>query len=48
VAPVGLTSTGLPVGLQIMGPFLEDATTIHLAGALTDEIGGFRPPAGFD
>jgi amidase len=47
VAPVGLTRSGLPVGLQIMGPFLEDATPIHLAGALTEVIGGFRPPPAF-
>src|ERR1700728_185959 len=25
-APVGLTASGLPVGLQIMGPYLEDPT----------------------
>jgi amidase len=47
-SPVGLTRDGLPVGIQIMGPFLEDATPIHLAGALAEVIGGFRAPAGFD
>jgi amidase len=45
--PVGLTSAGLPVGLQIMGPYLEDATPIHLAGALGDLLGGFKAPPGF-
>jgi hypothetical protein len=35
------------VGLQIAGPFLEDATPIALAGHLADLIGGFRPPGDF-
>jgi amidase len=46
-APVGLTGDGLPVGIQIIGPYLEDATPIDLAGKLADVIGGFRPPKGY-
>jgi|HubBroStandDraft_6_1064221.scaffolds.fasta_scaffold70270_2 amidase len=45
-APVGLTRGGLPVGLQIVGPYLEDATPIDIAGRLADVVGGFRPPPG--
>jgi amidase len=48
VAPVGQTSAGLPVGLQIMGPFWEDATSIAFATLLADEIGGFKAPPGYD
>ena len=44
-APVGLSKSGLPVGLQIIGPYLEDATPIEFARLLAEEIGGFRPPA---
>jgi amidase len=47
IAPAGLTQDGLPVGLQIVGPYLEDATPIDLAGRLADLIGGFQPPAGY-
>jgi amidase len=47
VAPAGLTDLGLPVGLQIMGPHWEDATSIKFAELLTDEIGGFVPPPGY-
>lgn len=47
VAPVGLTSEGLPVGLQIVGPYLEDRTPILFAERLADIIGGFRVPPGF-
>jgi amidase len=46
-APVGLTAAGLPVGVQIVGPYLEDATPIAIAGRLADLIGGFKPPPGF-
>jgi amidase len=46
-APVGLTKAGLPVGIQIVGPYLEDATPIDVAGRLSDVVGGFRAPAGF-
>ena len=45
-APVGLTGEGLPVGIQIMGSYLEDATPIDLAARMGDVVGGFeRPPA---
>jgi amidase len=47
IVPVGLTKQGLPVGLQIMGPFLEDGTTISLAGLIADVLGGFQPPPGY-
>ena len=41
VAPVGRTNEGLPVGIQIMGPFWEDATPITFADLLSKEVGGF-------
>ncbi|HET8891360.1 MAG TPA: amidase [Candidatus Angelobacter sp.] len=47
VAPVGRTAQGLPVGIQIMGPFWEDATPITFADLLARETGGFVPPPGY-
>jgi amidase len=44
----GLASDGLPVGIQILGPYLEDATPIDIAARLADVIGGFQVPPGFD
>ena len=45
VAPVGRTSSGLPVGIQIVAPFLEDRMAIDLAGRIAAVVGGFqRPP----
>jgi amidase len=31
VVPVGLSTDALPIGIQIVGPFLHDRTTLHLA-----------------
>ena len=46
--PVRLSRGGLPVGLQAIGPYLEDLTPIRFAALLAKEIGGFRKPAGYD
>ncbi len=43
-APIGLSDDGLPIGIQIIGPYLEDRTTIAFAGLLEREFGGFRRP----
>jgi amidase len=43
--PVTLSSEGLPIGLQAIGPYLEDLTTIQFASLVEQEFGGFeRPP----
>jgi amidase len=44
VAPVGRTDAGLPVGIQIVGPYLEDYTTIDLAARIEAVVGGFQAP----
>jgi amidase len=46
-APIGLSRAGMPIGIQIMGPYLEDRTPIAFAGLLEREFGGFRKPPGF-
>lgn len=42
--PAGRTVGGLPIGAQVIGPYLEDRTTIAFAGLVEREFGGFRPP----
>jgi amidase len=42
--PVGFTRGGLPIGVQVIGPYLEDRTTIGFAGLIEREFGGFRAP----
>jgi amidase len=46
--PVGLSREGLPIGLQAIGPYLEDLTPIRFAALLAREVGGFRKPAGYE
>jgi amidase len=42
--PIGHTDTGLPIGVQIIGGYLEDRTTIAFAGLIEREFGGFVAP----
>ena len=46
--PIGLSPEGLPVGVQIVGPWLEDRTPLKLAELIEREFGGFVPPPMFD
>ena len=44
--PIGLSAEGLPIGVQIVGPWLEDRTTLKLAELIETACGGFVPPPG--
>jgi amidase len=46
--PTGFAPDGLPVGVQIVGPWLEDRTPLKLAELIEREFGGFVPPPMFD
>jgi len=52
-APIGRTDadtgtrTGLPVGIQIVAPYLEDRTALDFAARLAEIHGGFQAPPGF-
>ena len=48
VAPAGLTRAGLPCGLQLIAPYLEDNTAIHFAQLMKDVVGGFQSPPGYE
>jgi len=46
--PVARNPEGLPIGVQLIGAFLEDRTTIALAGMIERELGcAFTPPPGY-
>jgi len=45
--PAGRSQDGLPIGLQAIGPYLEDRTPIHFAALVAQEWGGFYPPPGY-
>ena len=42
--PVALSSDGLPIGVQLVGPWLEDRTPLKLAELIEQSFGGFVPP----
>ncbi|HEY7649523.1 MAG TPA: amidase [Methylomirabilota bacterium] len=46
--PVGLSRGGLPIGLQAIGPYLEDRTPLRFTELIAREWGGFRRPTGYD
>lgn len=46
--PTELSPDGLPVGVQIVGAWLEDRTVLKLAELIEREFGGFVPPPIFD
>ena len=43
-APVGFTSGGLPVGVQVVSPYLHDYRSIAVAGLVSDLVGGYSVP----
>ena len=47
-APIGLTDSGLPVGVQIIGPQYGDLTCLRFARLLEQQYRAFVPPPGFD
>ena len=47
VPPVGRTPAGLPVGMQVVAPYLHDRDAIALAGLIADAAGaGYAVPPG--
>ena len=45
VMPIGRDPGGMPIGMQIIGPRLEDRTSLTFAALVQDVMGGFeRPP----
>lgn len=42
--PAGQTRLGLPIGLQAIGPYLEDRTPLRFAHLVEQKFGGFQPP----
>jgi amidase len=47
VAPIGMSKSDLPIGVQIVGPFHGDRTTLHVAKLLEQHWRSFVPPSGW-
>jgi len=44
VVPVGRNAAGLPVGIQVVAPYLGDLTALFVARRLEEIFGGYEPP----
>ncbi len=44
VPPIGLGASGLPIGIQVVGPYGADYRTIRLAGHIAEQCGGYQVP----
>ena len=44
VVPAGWTDDGRPVGIQVVGPYLGDRTTLEFAKYVESLLGGYRVP----
>ncbi len=44
VVPAGLAADGMPVGVQLIGPYLADRTVLEFARLVEELTGGFRRP----
>ena len=42
--PIATAAQGTPMGIQIVGPFMEDRTTLRFAGLLDELFGSFTAP----
>jgi amidase len=48
VPPLGRTADGLPVGIQVVAPYLHDREAIRAAGLIAEAVGGgYQRPPGF-
>ncbi len=45
--PLEISASGLPVGVTVIGPYLEDRTPLRFAELLEDSFGGFTAPPGY-
>jgi amidase len=44
VVPVGATPSGLPIGMQVVGPFFEDNTSLDVGRRIDAVLGAYRLP----
>ncbi|MFL6205372.1 MAG: amidase family protein, partial [Acidimicrobiales bacterium] len=49
VPPLGRTASGLPVGVQVVAPYLHDRTAVRVAGLIAEVVdgAGYHVPPGF-
>jgi amidase len=48
VVPIGRTAAGLPVGMQVVAPYLQDRRAMRVARLVSEVVGGYEVPPGFE
>jgi amidase len=48
MTPIARTDAGLPVGMQVIAPYLHDRRAIRVSGLVSEVIGGYEVPPGFE
>ncbi len=48
MVPLGTSAEGLPIGLQILGPYCSERDLLHFGRQLMPFIQGFKAPKGFE
>ena len=48
MVPIGRTAAGLPVGMQVIAPYLHDRRAIRVGELVSELVGGYEVPPGFE
>jgi amidase len=48
VVPIDRNGAGLPLGMQVVAPYLQDRRAIRVAELVSDIVGGYEVPPGFE
>ena len=48
VLPIGRNAAGLPLGMQVVAPYLQDRRAMRVAALASEVVGGYEVPPGFE
>jgi amidase len=48
VVPIARNAAGLPLGMQVVAPYLHDRRAMRVAGLVSEVVGGYEVPPGFE
>jgi amidase len=48
VVPIGRNEAGLPLGMQVVAPYLQDRRAIRVGELVSEVVGGYAVPPGFE
>jgi amidase len=48
VVPIGRNAAGLPLGVQVVAPYLQDRRAMRVAALVSEVVGGYEIPPGYE